>query len=61
MVLKQVLSDLTVDFPPLELLSCKIPCDINVMCSVREEGKGTEGVASRQGELGHIGIALTDF
>lgn len=32
MVLKQVLSDLTVDFPPLELLlSCKTPRDINVL------------------------------
>lgn len=60
MVLKQVLSDLTVDFPPLELLSCKIPCDVNVLCSVRG-GKGTEGVGSRQGALGHIEIAPTDF
>lgn len=49
MVLKQVLSDLTVDFPPLELLlSCKIPCDVNVLFSVREEGKGTEGVGSNK-------------
>jgi len=49
MVLKQVLSDLTVDFPPLErLLSCKIPCDINVLFSVREGGKETAGVGSRQ-------------
>lgn len=59
MVLKQVLSDLTVDFPPLELLlSCKTPCDINALVSMGE-GKATEGIGSRYTE--GIGIPRQIF
>lgn len=54
MVLKQVLSDLTVDFPPLELLlSCKTPCDVNVLVSIGE-GERTDNTGSRQNVLWQI-------